>query len=199
MASKVRSMLLHVIHETRYDYAPPVKTAQHMAHLKPLHTASQRLLSHALTISPTPAQRGEAADVYGNTRAFFACSRPRGTGGHRRKRGRHRRSRCCRRDRRALPWEEVRERFRYTEARAYDPASEFVFRVALRAAPRRLRRLRAAQLRARPAACSTPRCDLMLRIYARFRLRRRQPPRSARRRSRRWPCARASARTSRTS
>ena len=65
-------MLLHVIHETRYDYSPPVETAQHMAHLKPAHNAQQRLLSHPLTISPTPAQQSEALDVYGNTRAFFA-------------------------------------------------------------------------------------------------------------------------------
>ena len=34
-------MLLHVLHETAYDYAPPVKTAQHMAHLKPAHNGSQ--------------------------------------------------------------------------------------------------------------------------------------------------------------
>ena len=65
-------MLLHVVHETRYDYAPAVKTAQHMAHLKPAHTAQQRLLSHRLTISPAPAQQSEAIDVYGNTRAFFS-------------------------------------------------------------------------------------------------------------------------------
>src|SRR6478752_7380073 len=65
-------MLLHVVHETRYDYSPVVKTAQHMAHLKPAHNAQQRLLSHQLTVSPTPAQQGEAIDVYGNTRAFFS-------------------------------------------------------------------------------------------------------------------------------
>ena len=35
-AAWAEPMLLHVIHETRYDYAPPVETAQHMAHLAPL-------------------------------------------------------------------------------------------------------------------------------------------------------------------
>ena len=39
-------MLLHVTHETRYDYTPPVETAQHLAHLKPCATPWQRLLSH---------------------------------------------------------------------------------------------------------------------------------------------------------
>ena len=38
-------MLLHVIHETRYRYAPAVKTAQHMAHLRPAHHALQQLLA----------------------------------------------------------------------------------------------------------------------------------------------------------
>ncbi|MES1265601.1 MAG: transglutaminase N-terminal domain-containing protein, partial [Variovorax sp.] len=56
-------MLLRVIHETAYDYAPPVKTAQHMAHLKPASNERQRLLSHALAITPTPAQQGETIDV----------------------------------------------------------------------------------------------------------------------------------------
>ena len=65
-------MLLHVTHSTRYDYTPPVAAAQHLAHLKPMDTVSQRLVSHALTISPTPTQRNESPDVYGNARAFFA-------------------------------------------------------------------------------------------------------------------------------
>jgi transglutaminase-like putative cysteine protease len=118
-------MLLHVVHETRYDYAPAVKTAQHMAHLKPAHGVSQQLLRHELAITPEPAQRTEAIDVYGNTRAFFslqsahdrlvvtaesvvetsAPSAPQGD----------------------MPWEEARERLRYHRAAAYDPAAEFVF------------------------------------------------------------------------
>ena len=52
--------------------ARPVETAQHLAHLRPCTTASQRLVSHALTITPTPAQCREIPDLYGNTRAFFA-------------------------------------------------------------------------------------------------------------------------------
>ena len=36
-------MLLHVLHETAYDYVPTVRTAQHMAHLKPANTGRQRL------------------------------------------------------------------------------------------------------------------------------------------------------------
>ena len=118
-------MLLHVIHETAYDYAPKVKTAQHMAHLRPVHNARQQLLRHSLAISPEPALRTESIDVYGNTREFFslqsmhdelkvvadsvvATSAP------------------------ALPesaitWEAARERMRYHRSADYDPAAEFLF------------------------------------------------------------------------
>ncbi|MDH6168274.1 transglutaminase-like putative cysteine protease [Variovorax boronicumulans] len=121
-------MLLHVTHETRYEYAPPVETAQHLAHLKPLATGSQRLVSHTLAIDPPPAQRGELPDVYGNTRAFFALEAT------------HDRlvvtaesvvetsvpvlSDAIARD---LPWETVRERFRFRKDATFDAASEFVF------------------------------------------------------------------------
>ena len=118
-------MLLHVVHETRYDYAPAVKTAQHMAHLKPAHGARQQLRRHRLTVSPAPAQQSEAVDVYGNTRAFFSLQSA------------HDVLRvtadslvvtCAP----ALPpdgmsWEEARERLRYHRGAAYDPAAEFVF------------------------------------------------------------------------
>ncbi|MRD49189.1 transglutaminase family protein [Caenimonas koreensis DSM 17982] len=118
-------MLLHVVHETRYDYSPAVKTAQHMAHLKPLHNEHQQVLSHQLAVEPTPAQQTEAVDVYGNTRAFFSLQ--------------------VRHDElvivatslvRTSPppvvqcdmsWEEVRERLRYHRGAAYDPAAEFCF------------------------------------------------------------------------
>ena len=65
-------MDLRVIHETRFDYTPPVKTAQHMAHLKPLGTASQRLRQPRADVHPAPAQLSETQDVFGNTRSFFS-------------------------------------------------------------------------------------------------------------------------------
>jgi transglutaminase-like putative cysteine protease len=121
-------MLLHVTHATRYDYTPPVETAQHLAHLKPMDTASQRLVSHTMSFSPTPAQHVESTDVYGNLRAFFALdtthdelvvtaesvvdtSQPA----------------LSPAVDRMLPWEEVRERFRYVKGAGYDAASDFVF------------------------------------------------------------------------
>jgi len=118
-------VLLNVIHETRFDYAPPVKTAQHMAHLKPANNSLQRLLSHQLEVSPAPAQQHEATDVYGNTRAFFSLQ------------SRHERLVVRARSvvqtsarnpvQSPAPWEVVREHLRYHRGAAYDPAAEFVF------------------------------------------------------------------------
>ena len=121
-------MLLHVTHETRYEYAPPVETAQHLAHLKPLATGSQRLVSHQLAIDPAPAQRSELPDVYGNTRAFFALEATHGrlvvTAESVVETSTPVLSQAVARD---LPWEAVRERFRFRKDATFDAASEFVF------------------------------------------------------------------------
>ena len=118
-------MLLHVVHETTYDYAPVVKTAQHMAHLRPADHASQQLLEHRLGIEPPPAQQSEALDAFGNTRCFFGLQSA------------HERLRvvadslvrttpapapCS-----TVGWEDARERLRFHRGAAYDPASEFLF------------------------------------------------------------------------
>jgi transglutaminase-like putative cysteine protease len=118
-------MRLHVLHETAYDYAPAVKTAQHMVHLKPLSTGGQRLLAHSLHVTPQPAQVRESIDAFGNCRTFFSLQ------------GSHttlsvvahsevETSSSALPDA-SPPWEEVRERMRYHRGAAYDPAAEFGF------------------------------------------------------------------------
>jgi transglutaminase-like putative cysteine protease len=118
-------MLLHVVHETAYDYAPMVRTAQHMAHLKPADNGRQKLLSHRLTIDPSPVQRGESMDVFGNTRSFFSLEYA------------HDFLRVQAESlvetaagvapEASLPWEQVAERMRYHREARYDPAAEFTF------------------------------------------------------------------------
>jgi transglutaminase-like putative cysteine protease len=118
-------MLLHVLHETAYDYVPSVRSAKHMAHLKPADTASQRLLRHSLTIDPAPARCTEHIDVYGNTRSFFSLQFS------------HEALRVVSESlvstsvpvlpRDSLPWEDVVERLRYHREMPYDPAAEFSF------------------------------------------------------------------------
>jgi len=118
-------MLLQITHETRYRYAPPVHTAEHLAHLKPRDTATQHVLSHRLEISPQPALRRDVSDVYGNTRTFFSLRGAHDTltvvaqsivetGGAAPAAG-------------DMAWEAARERLRYHREERYDAAAEFVF------------------------------------------------------------------------
>jgi transglutaminase-like putative cysteine protease len=118
-------MLLHVVHETTYDYAPPVKTAHHVAHLRPSDRDGQRVLRHALAIDPQPEGRRESIDVFGNRRCFFALQ------------GTHERLRvvadsvvatvAAPTPADSLPWEEARERLRYHRGAQYDAAAGFLF------------------------------------------------------------------------
>jgi transglutaminase-like putative cysteine protease len=118
-------MLLHVLHETAYDYVPMVRTAQHMARLKPADRDGQRLLSHRLLIEPEPLQQSESLDVFGNTRSFFSLQFS------------HESLRVVAESLVAtaphpvpadsLPWEQVAERMRYHRTASYDPAAEFAF------------------------------------------------------------------------
>ena len=119
-------MLLRVVHETRYDYRPAVENAQHVAHLKPANCAGQRLLSHSLSIFPSPAALHELPDVYGNNRSFFSLQSS------------HDNLRVTADSvvitsapatgiADALPWEQVREQFRYRAGSAYNAATEFLF------------------------------------------------------------------------
>ncbi|HVR51042.1 MAG TPA: transglutaminase family protein [Pseudorhodoferax sp.] len=118
-------MRLQVIHETRYDYTPAVETAQHVAHLRPRDTPSQRLLQHSLAVTPTPDELRAGQDVFGNTRSFFALQT-----GHETLRvvaDSVVQTRVPRRPASALSWEQVRDRFRYQAGGGYDAASEYLF------------------------------------------------------------------------
>src|SRR4051812_5903656 len=112
-------MLLHVLHETAYDYVPMVRTAQHVAHLKPAATGRQELLSHSLTIEPAPARPLEQSDVFGNVRSFFSLQFP-----HDFLRVQAEslvRTMACEEPEHDLPWEEVADRLRYHRGAHYDP------------------------------------------------------------------------------
>jgi transglutaminase-like putative cysteine protease len=118
-------MQLHITHETCYDYAPAVDIAQHMAYLKPRDTATQQLMSHSLSVSPEPNAQTAMLDVYGNTRSFFSLQTA------------HTQLLVIARSvvatqpppfwNSAIPWEDVRERFRYSAKSPFDAAAEFVF------------------------------------------------------------------------
>jgi transglutaminase-like putative cysteine protease len=120
-------MRLRILHQTRYDYSPPVEDAQHVAHLKPLAHAHQRLLAHELRITPQPALLRESLDVYGNACHHFSLH-----GAHAclviEAESRVQTLAAPRPPRHATPaWEKVREHFRYRAGAHWEPAVEFVF------------------------------------------------------------------------
>ena len=118
-------MQLRITHETCYDYVPPVDIAQHVAYLQPLNTANQKLLSHSLHVSPMPAQQVSTVDVYGNTRQFFSLQ-----AAHSQLKVIARSlvsTRVASMPQSSVPWEQVRERFRYCANKPFDAAAEFVF------------------------------------------------------------------------
>ncbi|WP_110401342.1 transglutaminase family protein [Sphaerotilus hippei] len=83
--------ILRVEHETRYRYDAPVELANHMARLRPRHTATQRIRDWHLVVEPLPdaSPEGEepgapqvvppgvhqSRDTWGNWRATFSHSR----------------------------------------------------------------------------------------------------------------------------
>jgi len=118
-------MKLRITHQTRYEYLPAVETAQHMAYLQPVSNPYQRLLSHTLMISPTPAQMTQTLDVFGNPRCFFSLQTPHSVldvVAHSVVSTQTRALPVSR-----VPWEQAREQFRYQSGLPFEAATEFVF------------------------------------------------------------------------
>ena len=123
-------MRLRILHETLYDYQGTVAMAQHMVHLTPLDGAGQRVIAHAITITPEPAARSETTDVFGNLRTFFSLQAPHETLRVDAQSEVETRAPWTLPDSpawAAQSWEWLREHFRYRIQAPYDPASEFLF------------------------------------------------------------------------
>lgn len=61
-----------VTHETHYEYGQPVEIGLHTARISPATTASQKLVSHEIDVSPLPAWSVAFADHYGNSMHHFS-------------------------------------------------------------------------------------------------------------------------------
>jgi len=70
------TLLLDIVHETRYAYAAPVSLAHHLAHLQPLEDAHQQLLAFELDIEPAPTQSRDSRDALGNAQRHFSLLAP---------------------------------------------------------------------------------------------------------------------------
>ena len=64
---EVDTARLTVEHETLYHYDHPVEQSQHIACLRPLSDAGQRLLSFEMVVEPTPAQHSVRRDSHGKS------------------------------------------------------------------------------------------------------------------------------------
>jgi transglutaminase-like putative cysteine protease len=69
-------VILDISHETRYEYSAPVSLAHHLAHLRPLSDAHQRLLSFELGIHPPPGHSRDGSDAHGNAERHFSLAMP---------------------------------------------------------------------------------------------------------------------------
>jgi len=65
-----------VVHDTRYDYASPVSTSQHMAYLRPRERAGQTLRECRLIVDPEPARLAQRRDYFGNPVDQFTILKP---------------------------------------------------------------------------------------------------------------------------
>jgi len=65
-----------VEHETRYAYRVPVSQSWQLAHLTPRHLPWQKVLRHELRIEPTPDERHDAKDAFGNGVTHFGVHGP---------------------------------------------------------------------------------------------------------------------------
>jgi len=118
--------VIEVEHHTRYSYGTPVEVAQHVAYLRPLDTAQQRVDAFEMTVLPAPTHHSSGPDVYGNSRTFFSATQPHESLTV------HATSRVRVRAREAVlahadtpAWETVRERLRYAAGAPFEPAVEF--------------------------------------------------------------------------
>ena len=162
------TLLLEVLHETRYDYAASVSLAHHLAHLKPRQDDFQRLLDFSIDIDPMPSHLRPSIDSMGNSECRFSLAQA-----HRSLsvRASSRLQISARFD--ALQpetspaWETLLKRLRYVAKSPYEPAVQFAMpslyvpRLAV------LRDYGAASFRpGRPVAAAA--IELMQRIHADF-------------------------------
>jgi transglutaminase-like putative cysteine protease len=71
-----RAERYHVEHDTRYTYRVPVSQSWQLAHLTPATLPWQRVLAHDLAIEPTPDERHERRDAFGNGVTHFGVHGP---------------------------------------------------------------------------------------------------------------------------
>jgi transglutaminase-like putative cysteine protease len=126
MDNGAATMLLEVVHHTRYDYAAPVSLAHHLAHLQPLGDPHQELLAFDLDVQPVPGTCRDSLDAMGNVQHHFSLATP-----HDRltvralSRVRLQPRFGQLRPEASPPWDALAARLRYVAQAPFEPAVEF--------------------------------------------------------------------------
>jgi transglutaminase-like putative cysteine protease len=119
---------LAVSHKTTYLYSAPVATAQHLATIRPLACAWQKIVSHNEYIDPDPTYRTSRIDAFGNDVLYFSLDTPHETLCMTSETVVQLSPRWDTLDASTTPaWEQVAGRLRYRAGTTYYPESEFCF------------------------------------------------------------------------
>jgi transglutaminase-like putative cysteine protease len=70
------SVRYRVLHETIYEYTSAIGSSRQIAHLAPRGTPWQKVLSHQLEVTPTPAEKADGVDYFGNPYAWLVVDEP---------------------------------------------------------------------------------------------------------------------------
>ncbi|MGA7811731.1 transglutaminase family protein [Caballeronia sp.] len=73
---KTDKTVLSVSHRTTYRYSTFVETAQHLATIRPLNCAWQRVIAHTESIEPQPLYLKNRVDTFGNDVLYFSLESP---------------------------------------------------------------------------------------------------------------------------
>lgn len=161
-------VVLTVSHHTVYRYSTLVETAQHLATIRPLTCAWQRVMAHSERIEPEPSYRTSRVDAFGNDLLYFSFDSPHDYLKMTSETTVLLSPRWASLDPEGTPsWEEVAQALRFRAGGAFHPETEFCFaspNIAL------LPELRAyAQHSFTPdTPLAAGAIDLMHRIYADF-------------------------------
>ncbi|MDB0509492.1 transglutaminase family protein (plasmid) [Ralstonia solanacearum] len=128
MERDAQAATLTVSHSTRYRYATPVETAQHLATIRPRACPWQRVIAYGEWIDPAPSYLTSRIDGFGNDVLYFSLDTPH----------EHLRMTCEATvqllprwrglDPHATPaWETVASGLRYRAGAAFRPEVEFCF------------------------------------------------------------------------
>ena len=166
--SSVKPLVLHISHRTTYRYSTAVENAQHLATIRPVDCAWQRVLSYRETLTPAPRFRNNRVDAFGNNQLYFSLELPHASLQMLSETTVALTPRWDDLDSATTPaWEQVAATMRYRLGVAFHPETEFCFASPNIGLSQNMRQYAAKSF---PPGCplAVGAIDLMHRVYADF-------------------------------